>query len=114
MSFMLAFLETIYDPTLESFTLMVLGQEVCCVAIREFWHLIKYGIDLLCHCVKKKQALPIHALIYHDEAQTHQCQLFLEQLAQVSEHQPDSEEIHWLKEPPKLQCMRPWLLNWVW
>jgi hypothetical protein len=80
---MLAFRETMYDPTSESFTLMVLGQEVCRAAFREFWHLTKYGIDLLCCCVKKKQALPIHgnALIYHDEAQTRQCQLFLERLA---------------------------------
>jgi hypothetical protein len=44
--------------------------------------------------VKKKQALPIYGnvLIYHDEAQTRQCQLFLERLAQVSKHQPDSKK----------------------
>jgi hypothetical protein len=83
---------------------MVLGQEVCRVAFREFWHLTRYGIDLLCRCVKKKQALPIHgnALIYHDEAQTRQCQLFLERLAQVSEHQPDSEEIHLVERTTKI------------
>jgi hypothetical protein len=65
---------------------MVLGQEICYVAFRELWHLNKYGIDLLCHCVKKKQALSIYdnALIYHDETQTRQYQLFLERLAQIS------------------------------
>jgi hypothetical protein len=83
---------------------MVLGQEVCYAAFRELWHLIKYGIDILYRCVKKKQALLIHGnmLIYHDEAQTHQCQLFLEQLAQVSEHQPDSEEIHLVERTTKI------------
>jgi hypothetical protein len=68
---------------------------------------LKYSFDLLCCCIREKQALLIHsnALIYHEKAQTQQCQLFLEWLAQVSKHQPDSKEIH-LVELPKLQYMR--------
>jgi hypothetical protein len=46
--------------------------------------------------------------MYHDDPKTRVCALYLELLAKVSEHQPDSDEIHLNKQKKMMFIMTCW------
>jgi hypothetical protein len=103
MSFMQTLMSGMYDSDANEFQFTVLGSPVCPTAFREFWHLTQYGLELLCRCIRNDRDYPIHAnaLLDKDDAKTRQCQLYLHRLEHVSEHQPDSEEVHLIERTTK-------------
>lgn len=103
MTYLLTLMGLMYDSASNKFSFIVLGSRVCRTAFREFWHTTKYGLELLCRCVRSKRAYPVHgnALLFRDDPQTRASMLYLTRLAHVSEHQPDSEEIHLVERTTK-------------
>lgn len=104
MTFLMTLLETMWNAEAREFSFMVLGHNVCRVAFREFWHLTKYGLDLLCRCIRERRDYPTHgnALLFQDNPAARLCSIYLQRLADVSEQQPDTEEIHLVERTTKI------------
>jgi hypothetical protein len=58
--------------------------------------------------------VPLHGnnFMDHDDPKTRVCVLYLELLAKVSEHQPDSDEIHLIEQTKKIEFYYDMLEVW--
>jgi len=87
-----------------SFEFTVGGRAVCPVAFCAFWHLTRYSFDLLTTCIKEGRDLPVHGNFGQDRDSVKEdmCAVYLSKLADVSDQQPDSEEIHLVERMHKI------------
>lgn len=93
-----------WKPETQTFSFAIGGRNVCSTAFRAFWHLTRHSFGLIIGCIKQGLDLPVHGNLGQDRNATKEqmCSVFLSKLENVSEHQPDTEEVHLVERLNKI------------
>jgi hypothetical protein len=93
-----------WNADTNSFQFSVGGRDVCPVAFCAFWHLTRYTFELITKCIREGLDLPVHGNLGQDRdsIKEQMCEVYLTKLERVSEHQPDTEEIHLVEKVKKI------------
>jgi hypothetical protein len=85
-----------WDPVARIFQFSIGGRIVCKKAFGIFWHLISYSISLLLKAIEEGVDIQVYGNFGQNRESVKEslCSIFLSKLELVSEHQPDSEDVH--------------------